>query len=249
MKEIILGLVQGITEFLPISSSGHLVVMETLLGFHLPGITFEVFLHLATMLSVLVYFNKKVLEIFLNWKYLVAILIGSLPAAIVGVGFGDAIEKMFEGVGWVEFFFVLNGILLILGWKFRPDVRRELTWGMAFLIGIAQALAILPGISRSGMTITAGVLLGLKREEAFKFSFFLFLPAVFGATLLKARGIGGFSVNLGEIGGFVVAFAVGLAALSVLRNTLSRNKFTVYGVYTLALGFLLIVVDKILGMV
>lgn len=251
MKAIILGLVQGITEFLPVSSSGHLVVMKTLLGFHSPGITFEVLLHLATMLSVLVYFNRIVIDVLLDLKYLLFIVIGSIPAAIVGVFFGDYIEQMFNGVGWVDLFFVLNGVLLVGGWWLasRKSTNRELSYGLAFLIGLAQALAVLPGISRSGMTITAGVLLGLRREEAFKFSFFLFLPAVFGAGLLKLKDITEFSSNWGEIGGFVVAFFVGIAALSILKNTLSRNRFSIYGAYTAALGIMLIVVDKIFGMV
>ena len=249
MKAIILGLVQGITEFLPVSSSGHLVVMKSLLGFQSPGITFEVLLHLATMLSVLVFFNRKVITTLLDWKYVLAIIVGSIPAGIVGVFFGDAIEAMFEGLKWVEIFFVLNGVLLIAGWKFAKSNGKELNLLTAFLIGLAQALAVMPGISRSGMTITAGVLLGLDREEAFKFSFFLFLPAVFGAGLLKVKEISEFAISPGEIGGFVVAFSVGILALSFLKNTLSSRKFSAYGVYTLALGLILIVVDKIFGMV
>ncbi len=249
MKAIILGLVQGITEFLPVSSSGHLVVMETFLKFNSPGITFEVLLHLATMLSVLVYFNREVIDVLLDLKYLFYIVIGSIPAAIVGVIFGDYIEQMFNGISWVELFFILNGVLLIVGWLMVPATRRELSWWLAFLIGLAQALAVLPGISRSGMTITAGVLLGLKREEAFKFSFFLFLPAVFGAGLLKLRDMAHFAVSGSEIGGFLVAFVVGIGALSVLKNTLSRNRFSAYGLYTAVLGIILVIVDKILGMV
>ncbi len=251
MKAIILGLVQGITEFLPVSSSGHLVVMKSLLGFQSPGIAFEVLLHLATMLSVLVFFNKKVITALLDWKYVLAIIVGCIPAGIVGVFFGDAIEAMFDGLKWVEIFFVLNGVLLIAGWKLAQGNRngKQLNLLTAFLIGLAQALAVMPGISRSGMTITAGVLLGLDREEAFKFSFFLFLPAVFGAGLLKAREISEFAISAGEIGGFIVAFGIGILALSLLKNTLSSKKFSAYGVYTLVLGLILIVVDKIFGMV
>ena len=244
MKPLLLGILQGLTEFLPVSSSGHLVVFETILKFNRPGIAFEVMLHLATALAIVLYFRGELLTVLKSWRYIVAIIVGSVPAGVVGILFKDSIDQLFNGLSFVEVAFLANGVILILGWRFRRKERRELNYLTAFLIGVAQAIAIFPGISRSGATITMGIILGLSLEDAFKFSFFLSLPAILGASLLEMTEMKELMLSSSEFFGFLSAFVFGLAALAVLRRSLLKGKICVFGYYTIILALLLIIIDK-----
>ena len=244
MKPLLLGILQGLTEFLPVSSSGHLVVFETILKFNRPGIAFEVMLHLATALAIVLYFRGELLTVLKSWRYIVAIIVGSVPAGVVGILFKDSIDQLFNGLDFVEIAFLVNGAILILGWRFRRKERRELNYLTAFLIGVAQAIAIFPGISRSGATITMGIILGLSLEDAFKFSFFLSLPAILGASLLEMTEMKELMLSSSEFFGFLSAFVFGLAALAMLRRSLLKGKICVFGYYTIILALLLIIIDK-----
>ena len=240
MKLFLLGIIQGLTEFLPVSSSGHLVLAQQFLGIHIPGISLEITLHLATLLAILVYFNRNLLEIFdfknqpLEENLLLLLVIGSIPAGIVGVVGADRIEVLFEGIRAPSVFLVLNGLILSTSLLAR-ERRDNVTILDALLIGSAQALAILPGISRSGSTIAMALLLGLRRERAFRFSFYLSIPAILGASLLDILKEG-WIPDSSYLLPFILSFAFGLFALYLLKNVVLRGKLAYFGIYTTVLG-------------
>ncbi len=246
MKTCILGILQGLTEFLPVSSSGHLVLAQEFLGLNQPGISFEIVLHLATLLAIIVYFNRELLEIFdfskgIKNSLFFRIVIGSIPAAIVGMLADNFLEKFFEGTLWPSLFLILNGIVLFTTLLAR-ERKNDISLRDAFLIGIAQAFAILPGISRSGSTITIALLLGIKRSEAFKFSFFLSIPAILGASILKLRS--GIIFEKDLIYAFILAFVSGLIALLLLRKLVLRGKLAYFGIYTIILGVICLIISS-----
>ncbi len=242
IKELVLGLIQGLTEFLPVSSSGHLVVAQVLMGLHVPGVSLEIVVHFATLLPVVLLLWPRVRGLFAfqgpvrEWP-LTAVIIGTLPAAVLGLLFQHPLEQAFETLAGVRIFFLVNAGILALSRIRRPH-SRPLSLRIAFLIGLAQCLALLPGISRSGATITAGLLLGLSPLEAFSFSFLLLLPAVLGAVVLKLME-GTLLLGAGEFVAFWAAFFSGLLALAWLRRVVIGEKLHWFGLYTLILGILL----------
>jgi len=247
LKYFLLGLVQGLTEFLPISSSGHLVVFENFLNVHFPGITFEVFLHVATLTAVVIYLWRDILEIFQFRRYsfteqpLLLIVVGTIPAGVVGVLLGDVIEGLFESVNWVRYFFLLNSFILLTT-RWTRGERERITLRDALLIGIAQSFAILPGISRSGATITAALLLGIKPSRAFSFSFLLSIAAISGAAVLKVKDLSGSALSYGYIVGFLSALISGLLAIMILKRVVLVRKLHYFAYYTFLLGALLFVI-------
>ncbi|MCD6086483.1 MAG: undecaprenyl-diphosphate phosphatase [Candidatus Hydrothermae bacterium] len=240
MKLCLLGIIQGLTEFLPVSSSGHLVLAQQFLGVHIPGISLEITLHLATLLAIFVYFNRNLLEIFdfknqpLKQNLLLLLVVGSIPAGIAGGLGAERIEALFEGIKAPSIFLLLNGLILSTSLLAR-EKRDDVTIWDALLIGSAQALAILPGISRSGSTITMALLLGLRRERAFRFSFYLSIPAILGASLLDMLKEG-WTPNQNYLLPFILSFAFGLFALYLLKNVVLRGKLAYFGIYTALLG-------------
>ena len=240
MKLCLLGIIQGLTEFLPVSSSGHLVLAQQFLGVHIPGISLEITLHLATLLAIFVYFNRNLLEIFdfknqpLKQNLLLLLVVGSIPAGIVGGLGAERIEALFEGIKAPSIFLLLNGLILSTSLLAR-EKRDDVTIWDALLIGSAQALAILPGISRSGSTITMALLLGLRRERAFRFSFYLSIPAILGASLLDMLKEG-WTPDPNYLLPFILSFAFGLFALYLLKNVVLRGKLAYFGIYTALLG-------------
>ncbi len=232
IQSIILALTQGITEFLPISSDGHLNLVQHLFGFT-PSLTFDIFLHLATFFSVLFFFRKKINYFIANLPY---IIIGSIPAALIGFIFKDQIESLFSNPKLLPYFFLLTATYA-LATKFIIRRDNKITYLSAIIIGIFQALAILPGVSRSGGTIFAALLLGLSPLNAFNFSFSLFIPATAGAILLELKDILSPSVfTANNLIAFVLTFFVGLIALKFLEKVLSGRKFWYFGVYALLLA-------------
>ncbi len=248
LEAFILGLLQGATEFLPVSSSGHLVLGQALLGIQVPGVGFEIALHVATLLSVLLVFRDRVGRLATGawkgdreaWRYLGLLVLATLPAAVVGLSMGDAVEALFERPGVAGAALLVTGTLL---WTTRgalarnPDRKpgpRE-----ALLIGMAQAFALLPGISRSGTTVVAGLWLGVEAEEAAAFSFLMAVPAILGAAVLKlpeltdAAGGGGWAPLLL---GSVVAAVVGVLAIRTFVTMLKRRSFYRFGPYCWAVG-------------
>jgi undecaprenyl-diphosphatase len=245
MIPAILGILQGLTEFLPISSSGHLVLAQKVLGFESPGVYLELLLHLATLLAILVFFFKDILGLFhfkgpLREHWLFLIIIGTVPIAIVGYLFQERVELAFESATSTSIFLCVNGLILLSTFLRKGGRTRILPW-QAVLIGCAQALALFPGISRSGSTIACALLLGLEGRTAFKFSFLLSIPAILGAGLLKLFGAEGgeFGISLGVP--MLLAFVFGMLALFILRRVVITRRFGYFGVYTLVLGALLLI--------
>jgi len=236
IEHIILGLIQGITEFLPVSSSGHLVIFKFLLGVPSPGAATEITLHVATAIAVIIVLFRDFGSL-LNWRYLGLLALGLAPAAIAGLVFKDVIESSFDNPVPVGLFLVLTGgLLLATRWvKPRPSA---LNWWRVLLIGLAQVCTLLPGISRSGTTIAVALLLGIEPEEAFRFSFFMLLPAVIGGAILDARDIASLPHPAWIAAGFAVALATGIASLWLLRKTLISRKLFWFAFYLLPAGVL-----------
>ena len=233
---IILGVVQGLTEFLPVSSSGHLVIVQSLLpGFEQPGILLDVILHLGTTAAVLVYFRYEILRMSLNEiKY---ILVGSIPAGLIGVLFQSIIEDLF-----LSTFVVGVALFVTAAMNFFTDrasaSRERMNYVDALVIGIGQAFAILPGISRSGATIFAGTSMGVDRQKAAQFSFLLSIPAILGATVLQL--ISHTDTNTIPIAiyivGFITAFVSGIFAIMLVFKLLTEKKFTYFAIYCVIAG-------------
>ena len=245
IEATILGIVQGFTEFLPISSSGHLVLGQAILGIEQPGNEFEILVHLGTLASVLVVFIDDIKSLLLSLtskktkRFILFILIGTLPAVAVGFGFKDLLESLFENVTAVGGALVFTGFVLY-GSSFANRKDNNHTWMTAILIGCAQAVAIIPGISRSGMTISAALFLGLSPKEAARFSFLLAIPAISGAGLLTALDVsGGFQMSMTvALVGLISSFAVGVVALKWLLGWLEQGKFHYFGIYCLVVGLI-----------
>lgn len=232
IQSLILAVVQGITEFLPISSDGHLNLFQHFFGMA-PSLTFDIFLHLATFFSVLFFFRKKIPYFISNLKY---IIVGSIPAVIAGFFFKDQVEAIFASPSLLPFFFLITAAYA-LSTKFIKRQDKKITYLSAFIIGIFQALAILPGVTRSGGTIFVALLLGLSPLNAFNFSFSLFIPATAGAIALEIKDILNPAVlTTNNLLAFTLCFFVGLAALKLLEKVLTGNKFWYFGIYTLVLA-------------
>lgn len=255
VEAIILGIIQGLTEFLPVSSSGHLEIGKYLFGVDaVSSFSFSVAVHGATVLSTLVVFRQEVirlikgtLEFRMNSEthYTLKILVSMIPVAVIGLFFEKEIESFFEGnIVFVGFMLLLTAALLI-GSHFMKDRRKDIGYFHAFFIGIAQALAVLPGISRSGATISAGLMLGNKKENLARFSFLMVLIPVIGANLLKlfdgdfseANSVGPVAL----IAGFVAAFVTGYVACRWMVNLVKRGKLYWFGIYCILVGLLVII--------
>lgn len=262
LKIIILAIVQGLTEFLPVSSSGHLALAEYLLGIESPGVTLEVFLHFGTFMSVLVIFWKDIAKIIIAffgnvwkvWKYpsvmkenedfamAIYIILSMIPAGIVGVLFEEQIDGFFDNILMVGIALIVTGTVLFLT-QWAQNEKRPLNWWRTILMGIAQAIAVIPGISRSGSTVSTGMFLGMPREKVAKFSFLMALPLIFGATIMKAKAAlatEGF-IWSGIIIGTVTAFLFGYFAVKWLLRAIIKGRLYMFGFYCLILGFIAII--------
>ena len=245
LEIIFLGLVQGVTEFLPVSSSGHLVLMQSFIGVEEPGSIIEIVLHLGTLLSIVVVFyndiSNMISSIFLKetQKFVLLIIIATIPAIILGLSFKDFIYSLFDSKKAVSIFLLFTGLVLIFSTFFKSK-SISISYYQALLIGFAQALAIFPGISRSGMTISLSIMLGVDPKESARFSFFLALPVILGATLVTLLDNGG---DINQIpfyilfGGFVSSFLSGIISLKILFKFLEKGNFYFFGIYCLILGF------------
>ena len=239
---IILAILQGLTEFLPISSSGHLVIGQKLLNINLPGNAFEVVLHLGTLMSILTVFRGEIKAIIFNLSdssnqyYISALVFGTIPALLVGLLLRDSISLIFDDIRFVSLSLICTGIMLITS-KFIVKRNVKLTLFIGLLIGLAQAAAIIPGISRSGATICMGILMGLSAPKAARFSFLLSIPVIIGAGLLTAINIKtipfGFDIVLL---GIFFSYLVGWISLKWLLTILNSGKLYWFGVYCLIIG-------------
>jgi undecaprenyl-diphosphatase len=265
-QAIILGLAQGLTEFLPVSSSGHLVLLESLLKVPLTDdITFEVFVHFGTLLSVLVVFRDEIQRIIVAFALGISpfnigkkfyreneyfrlgagLLLGTIPAAVIGLLFEDDVAQVFADPKLVSVMLVITGLILFLTRLSKPHRGKRIGARSAFLIGCAQAIAIIPGISRSGSTISAALFLNHPPALAARFSFLLSVPVIAGATLLKTvhlvrNGLDGIHL-IPLIVGTLMAFLSGYVAIKVLLAIIQRGKLSSFSFYCLVVGVLGIV--------
>lgn len=250
LQAFILGIMQGITEFLPISSSGHLALFQNFIGE--VNVGFDVVLHLATLLAIFVFFYKDIWFIirdFFTWKtesenFLLAwvLVISSVPIAILGWFLRDWIYGLFSNLFAVALGFFVSGLFLFLVSFSNLDRKKEKVGiGRGFIIGCAQALALVPGISRSGATVSSGMLLGVKREKAIRFSFFLAIPAIIGAGLLNFTDLLVIEV-WPFIFGFVGAFVAGLFAIFVFMRWLKIERFKYFAYYCWLLALVVLLV-------
>jgi undecaprenyl-diphosphatase len=235
LQSIVLSLLQGIAEFLPISSSGHLNLAQYFFKLS-PSLTLDIFLNTATFLSVLFFFRNQIKYFFKN---LLFIFIASIPAGLVGILFKDQVNSIFADIKLLPFFFLLTSIF-VFSTKFFAPKDTKLDIKKALIIGIFQAIAILPGVSRAGATIFAGLLLGLAPIEAFNFSFCLFIPASLGALILGAKDMSTSGIfNPQYLLAFIITFITGIIALNILKKVLAGHKFWMFGIYTFVLAIVL----------
>ena len=248
LDALLLGLIQGITEFLPVSSSGHLVMGQALLDIQIPGVAFEVAVHVATLFSVLLVFRKRVIGLIVGavrkdpqaWRYLGLLALATLPAVVVGLGAKDALEALFETPEVAGVALLITGSFL---WTSRRalarDPNRKPGPREALLMGLAQAFAIIPGISRSGATVVVGLWLGVEAEEAATFSFLMAVPAILGAAILEAPGLmaGGGDLGAGPLMlGSIAAAVAGVLAIWTFVAMLKRKSFHRFGPYCWGVG-------------
>lgn len=251
LEALVLGLIQGLTEFLPVSSSGHLEIIKVLFGDNsLPkeSLTYTVILHFATALSTIVIFRKELLEIikglfqFKNndeFKFSLKIIISMIPAAIIGLLFEEELESMFAGkIMFVGFMLLVTAGLLMLADKAK-NTNKNVSFLNSLIIGVSQAIAMLPGISRSGATISTSVLLGVDRERAARFSFLMVVPLILGKVAKDILG-GNIVIENSQISsysiGFFAAFFSGLLACTWMISLVKRSKLSYFAIYCAIIG-------------
>lgn len=252
VEGLILGVIQGLTEFLPISSSGHLIIARELFGIEGGSLIFEVLLHAATSLAILVLFRKEIYRLlkgFFKFKlnqetlYLLKIGLSMIPVFIVGVFFKEYVKTLFSSgikvVGWA---LLLTALLLYLSDKLKGK-ERGLTFGNAFLIGVAQAFAVIPGLSRSGATISTGLLSGVERQEVAKFSFLMVVIPILGEAFLDVVG-GEFAIESSTlplaplVAGFIAAFLTGLLSVRIVIALVKRSRMWTFALYAIIVGII-----------
>lgn len=253
LQSTILGLIQGTTEWLPISSTGHLRIAEHFFGLNVP-LLFDVTLHVGTLLVVLIYFHAAIKNVLLalwhrdfsseDGRLIVPLILGTIPTALIAVLVGNELDAYLSSLLYLGVGFIAGGIVLFVS-KFSKESQSGINTPTAILIGVMQGLAIIPSISRSGLTIAVALLLGVKKEIAFKFSFLLLVPAVFGALGLTLYQAGGSFVMAGISGvdiavALAVCVGVSFITLTFLWKTLKTNLFYLFSIYTFAVGALLI---------
>ncbi|WP_282075107.1 undecaprenyl-diphosphate phosphatase [Maribacter aquivivus] len=256
LDAIILGIIQGLTEFLPVSSSGHLELGKAILGDNsVPedSLLFTVILHFATALSTIVVFRKDIWEILnglfqFKWneesEFSAKIIISMLPAVFIGLFFEEQLEELFGGnIRFVGFMLIITAVLLYFADKAK-DTDKKVSFKNAFIVGISQAIAMLPGISRSGATISTSVLLGVDKSKAARFSFLMVVPLIFG-KIAKDLMSGDLNFdgnnNIAMGAGFIAAFLAGLAACTWMIKLVRKSKLSYFAIYCLVVGLIAVI--------
>lgn len=258
LQALVLGIVQGLTEYLPVSSSGHLAIGSNLFGIEgEENLAFTVLVHVATVCSTLVVLWKEIdwilkglfkFEMNAETKYFLNIVVSMIPIGIVGVFFKDAVEKVFgSGLLIVGCMLLLTATLLIFSYFAKPRQREHISMKDAFIIGLAQACAVMPGLSRSGSTIATGLMLGNKKESLAQFSFLMVIPPILGEALLDVLKMVKGDDAFGDISalplvvGFVAAFVSGCVACKWMINIVKKGKLVWFGVYCAIAGAVTII--------
>ncbi|MBN2281907.1 MAG: undecaprenyl-diphosphate phosphatase [Candidatus Marinimicrobia bacterium] len=261
IESLLLGMIQGLTEFLPVSSSGHLVIFQKLLGIASDNLAFEIIVHLGTLMSVFVVFYNDLLNLIKSlcigirnpksayiqdeyFKLAIQIMVGTIPAVFAGLLFKDFFERIFHNSSLVGITLIITGAIL-LSTKFLNKIDKKLSLINSLLIGTGQALAIFPGISRSGTTISTALFCGISKREAARFSFLLSIPAILGAAVLEIKdliisGISGQQI-LSLATGFLSSFLVGYLAIRFLLNIINKGKFFWFAPYCFLAGLFVLI--------
>lgn len=271
LQAIIIGLVQGLTEFLPVSSSAHLIFTQQALGLSDVGLAFDVLLHVGTLVAVVAYFFSDIINMIKGFflslidlkdgKFMEEVrrdpykklawltIIATIPVGIVGVLFNDLVESLFTGITVPAFFLLITGCLLYVSQRMNSggiDLS-NITLKEALIMGCGQALAVMPGLSRSGTTIAAGLFSGLDKEFAAKFSFILSIPAILGAGVFQLKDLSGGNVEIEAcIAGFIVAVISGYLAISVLLKLIREKSLDIFAYYCWIVGAVILVGSLIL---
>ncbi|ADC47958.1 undecaprenyl-diphosphatase UppP [Methanobrevibacter ruminantium M1] len=266
LQAIIIGLVQGLTEFLPVSSSAHLIFIQQALGLSNVPLAFDVLLHVGTLVAVFVYFFSDIIQMIQGFFYSLLDLrdgnfipeirrdpykklawltiIATIPVGVVGILFNDIIEEMFTGLTIPAFLLLITGCLLYVSQRMNSgkiDVQ-NITIKEALLMGCGQAIAVLPGLSRSGTTIAAGLFAGLDKEFAAKFSFILSIPAILGAAVVQLKDLSGGNIEIGAcLVGFIVAVISGYFAISFLLKIVREKSLDIFAYYCWIVGVIVLV--------
>lgn len=273
IQAIIIGLVQGLTEFLPVSSSAHLIFAQQFLGVTEPSLAFDVLLHLGTLVAVVGYFFKDIVRMIIAFfKSLTDIVKGrfkseikrdsykklawftilaTIPVGIAGIVFDDLVESLFAGITLPAFFLLITGCLLFASQRMNTGKINidEINWKEALILGCGQACALLPGLSRSGTTIATGLLLDLDKEFAAKFSFILSIPAILGATVIQLKDVSITNVELTAwIAGFAIAAISGYLAIKFLLKLIKERSLDVFAYYCWIIGIIILVATIFFGM-
>lgn len=256
IQSIVLGVVQGIGEFLPISSSAHLILVPYLFGWEESSLAFDVALHFGTLLAVLVIFFKEWWDLFIGaiknigkskksneGKMFWYLIVATIPAALVGFLLDDIIEGFFRNQIWlIALFLALMGVFIYAGdrwatkhYKGKETKFEKITLKQAFLVGCSQAFAVFPGFSRSGTTILAGRLMGIDKEAITKFTFLLSVPIIAGATVLK---VGELAMTTEVITGIVTSFIVGIISIKFLLSYIKKHDFSVFAFYRIIIAII-----------
>lgn len=253
MQSIILGVIQGICEFLPISSSGHLAIMQIYMGMSENMLTYDILLHFATLLATVLYFKHDILMILSDWFtgwtgerksgwiYGWSIILTTLITGIIGILLKDTAERFSQSITLVGAGEIITGIMLLM----MPIISRPRNFNLltlSIVVGIAQGIAVLPGISRSGMSIFACVIMGMGISEAFRYSFLISIPAILGATMLEFLKAykGTETIYLPEYGitGCISAFILGLLSLMIMRRIVKIKNWSYFGIYCIIIGII-----------
>jgi undecaprenyl-diphosphatase len=269
IQAIILGIIQGLTEFLPVSSSAHLVFITDILGLQ-QNVAFDTLLHLGTLVAVVGYFWKDVVKIITSFissimdifrgkfkeglnekpfkKLSWLLVVGTIPAGLMGILLQKQFEALFSSIIYVGFFLIITGLLLWGAERVKPGNKdvKDISFKNALVIGIAQGIAIAPGISRSGATISAGLFSGLNRELAARFSFLLSIPAILGAALVQAKDITSFDASTAVlIAGFLSALIFGYLAIKLLLKIIKERTLMVFAYYCWIVGAAAIIISLV----
>ena len=250
LKAIILGIIQGLTEFLPVSSSGHLIVFKKLFGLEAEtfGLTFDIALHMATLVAVIIVLWKDILPLLKKpvQKYVGLIIAATIPAGIIGLLFNDVIEEISQSGGFLGIAFLITAAVLCISEKVGRQVKgkEDITYKDALVIGGAQAIAIMPGISRSGSTLSAGLIMGLKKAEAVTFAFMMSIPIIAASAVLGVKDIieapGAFDWTI-VVAGMIAAGVSGYFAVRFMVDFFKKNSVKIFAIYVAVLGVLILV--------
>jgi undecaprenyl-diphosphatase len=250
IQAIILGVIQGLTEFLPISSSGHLVLAQHLIGVEAQGILLEVTLHMGTMFAILIYYYDEIKQLIQSAiinhgnsrMYIIYLVVATIPAVFAGLLLKNSIETTYT-VSVVKYMLIITGLIVGSTYFFQNKVEKEIVVKTAFYIGIAQVFALLPGISRSGMAISIAIILGIQNDKAAKFAFFMAIPVLLGAGLMQL-----FSIDLQSslsfmplLIGFISSAVTGYLVINWLLSVISKGKFYLFSLYCFMVSIILFI--------